>query len=285
MTQKEILRTPLHLFLLLDGLDEERRDVGFANIGELFDRYWQRKQQAVSFRLGHESAWVPVIDKLCDAMSRDLTVYVRDILLDDHAETKNAMLTEHVLVQDGTKIRFFHESFFDYSYARRFSATGGNLMALLLSGEQHLFRRSQVRQILSYMRDHMPQSYLPQLRELLSHAEVRFHIKRLVLAWLGTLPDPAAEEWAVVESALVDPDLQRTRTAANSQQSSLVRTLIAARRDQGMVGEPQPNHRRSRHVVPCVRSVAKTTFGDYCRASDTAPRSKHGMDKPLAMVL
>lgn len=208
--QKEILRTPLHLFLLLGGLDEEERDVGFASIGDLFDRYWQRKQHAVTSRLRRESAWVAVIDKLCDAMSGGLTVYAADIVLDEHAETKAAMLTEHVLVQDGSKVRFFHESFFDYAYARRFSATGGNLMALLLSGEQHLFRRSQVRQILAYMRDHMRNSYLAQLRELLSHAGVRFHIKRLVLAWLGMLPDPTADEWAIIEALLTDPDLQRS---------------------------------------------------------------------------
>jgi hypothetical protein len=208
--QKEILRTPLHLFLLLGGLDEEESDVGFASIGDLFDRYWQRKQQAVTARLGRKSAWVAIIDKLCDAMSGELTVYAPGIVLDEHAETKSAMLTEHVLVQDGSKLRFFHESFFDYAYARRFSATGGNLMALLLSSEQHLFRRSQVRQILAYMRDQMRGSYLAQLRELLSHAEVRFHIKRLVLAWLGPLPDPTADEWAIIEALLTDPDLQRS---------------------------------------------------------------------------
>ena len=207
--QKEILRTPLHLLLLLDSLGEGRSEVSFANIGELFDRYWQRKQQTVAARLGHESAWVAVIDKLCDEMSRGLTVYVPDIVLDEHGETRSSMLTEHVLVQDGTKIRFFHESFFDYAYARRFCAKGEHLIALLLSGEQHLFRRSQVRQVLAFMRDHMRELYLVQLRELLAHADVRFHIKRLVLAWLGMLTDPTTEEWVVIDALLSDSDLQR----------------------------------------------------------------------------
>lgn len=207
--QKEILRTPLHLFLLLDGLAPGRSDVNFANIGELFARYWQRKQQSTSKRLGHESEWAAVIDKLCDVMSDGLTVYVPSIVLDEHDETRAAMLTEHVLVQDGNRIRFFHESFFDYAYARRFCARGGKLMALLLSAEQHLFRRSQVRQILAFMRDQMRDSYLSQLHELLSHDKTRFHIKRLVLAWLGTLPDPTVEEWTIVEALYADTDLLR----------------------------------------------------------------------------
>jgi len=208
--QKEILRTPLHLMLLLESLGEKDSQIGFVNIGELFDRYWQRKQRAVVDRLGNASAWVPVIDRACEQMSRGLALYAPYIAFDEYPETTAAMLTEHVFVRDGNKLRFFHESFFDYAYARRFCADGQNLIALLLSGEQYLFRRSQVRQILAFMRDHMRDAYLLQFRELLVHPKVRFHIKRLVLAWLGTLPAPTAEEWDIVDGLLSDTDIMRS---------------------------------------------------------------------------
>lgn len=208
--QKEVLCTPLHLLLFLSGLDEEQSCSGVLNVGDLFDRYWERKRRAVILRVGHESDWIPVIDKLCEVMSRELTLYAPAIVLDEHAGTTAGMLTEHVLVRDGSRIRFFHESFFDFAFARRFCAMGENLITFLLQGEQDLFRRSQARQILVYMRDQSRDAYLAQLQKLLAHTEVRFHIKRVVLAWLGSLSDPTADEWSIIEALLPDPDFQRS---------------------------------------------------------------------------
>jgi len=99
--QKELLRTPLHLLLLLDGMGDGPSGTGFQHLGELFDQYWHRKRKAVAMRLGYESSWNAVVDKLCETMSTDLTVYVLAIVVDDWSETVAAMQTEHVLVQDG----------------------------------------------------------------------------------------------------------------------------------------------------------------------------------------
>ena len=200
--QKELLRTPLHLFLFLDGISEDGRNATFQDIGDLFERYWERKHKAVSIRLGREADWGPVIDKLCDTMSRELRLYAFPTDLDDWRDTASAMLTEHVLVLDDHQIRFFHESFFDYAFARRLSTRGGDLSQLLHSGEQHLFRRGQVRQVLTFLRHQCRTEYITQLRGLLTDARVRYHIKRLVFGWLGSLCEPMDEEWAVVEPLL-----------------------------------------------------------------------------------
>ena len=105
-----------------------------------------------------------------------------------------------VQVQDG-EIRFFHESFFDYSFARGFLRTNSDLVGWLESDQQHLFRRSQVRQVLTFLRDRESDRarYLQTLNALLSHAGIRFHIKKLVLDWLHALPDPNIEESGIVE--------------------------------------------------------------------------------------
>ena len=207
--QKQILQTPLHLFLFLDGPPEDRAETGFQSIGDLFERYWQHKQRAVATRLGRESDWIKVIDRICDSMSQSQTLTVPLTTIDEWAATAVAMQTEHVLVVDGKQLRFFHESFFDYAFARRFCATGQTLLAMLLSSEQHLFRRSQVRQVLSFLRDTDRVRYLAQLQQLLTSPRVRFHIKRMVIAWLGVLPDPSEAEWVILEPLIMSIDGQR----------------------------------------------------------------------------
>ncbi len=120
--EKEILRTPLHLLLFIEGIDAARP--GFGRVADLFDRFWERKRQAVNQRLAGMSQWTAVIDKLCSVLN-DRQVLAAPLPEFDHcAETVDAMASEHVLVRESTTVRFFHESFFDYAFARRFSSVG-----------------------------------------------------------------------------------------------------------------------------------------------------------------
>ena len=73
-----------------------------------------------------------------------------------------------------------------------------SLLDMLVSDEQHLFRRAQVRQILLYLRDTDFEQYITDLEEALSSPSVRFHIKQVLLALLADLSKPKEEEWEVL---------------------------------------------------------------------------------------
>ncbi len=66
------------------------------------------------------------------------------------------------------RIAFAHEAFFDYAYAQRHIRSGRSLLDLLRSSEQHLFRRGQVRQILTLEREQDFGQYLRDVRGVLS---------------------------------------------------------------------------------------------------------------------
>ena len=198
--QIRLLSVPLHLYLFLEAA--RSGDFDFTSRGELFDAFWRHKARNVNDRLGgRSSVWIETIAALCDVMSERESLVAPDYALDDRLEVIEAMASEAVVqVQDG-EIRFFHESFFDYSFARSFLRTNSDLVRWLESDQQHLFRRSQVRQVLAFLRDRESDRprYLQALSALLGHSGIRFHIKKLVLDWLHALPDPTKEEWDIAE--------------------------------------------------------------------------------------
>ena len=59
------------------------------------------------------------------------------------------MASEGVLTFDGRRYGFGHESFLDYCFARLFVNRPQSLVSFLQESEQHLFRRAQVRQVLT----------------------------------------------------------------------------------------------------------------------------------------
>ena len=198
--QLRVLSVPLHLYLYLEAAPSGEFD--FAGRGDLFDAFWKHKAKKVESRLaGQAPVWARAIAALCDAMSERESLVAPVYVMDDCPHAMEAMASEAVVYIQGGYVSFLHEAFFDYSFASTFLRTNSDLIKWLASDEQHLFRRSQVRQVLVFLRDREPDRgrYLSTLKGLLGHTEIRFHIKKLVLDWLGALPDPTKEEWGIVE--------------------------------------------------------------------------------------
>ena len=208
-TLMPVLTNPLHLSMFLDLSRDERSSL--HGEGDLFDHFWEQKEQGVRQRMDQTCDWARVLRRLTERMSarQDPGLSVPESVLDEERATAQAMASEHVLILENKRWRFFHESFFDYAYARRFAASDDKLLDLLRGGEQHLFRRSQVRQVLAYLRSADEVRYLRELEEVLFPDGVRFHLKRAVLDWLGSLTDPTATEWALLERwTATYPDLR-----------------------------------------------------------------------------
>ena len=196
--QLDVLATPLHLYLFLHTLGES---TSFTSRGELFDRYWNAKERAVDGRSGRSGGWVRAIGALCDALSERQSLEAPEFVLDDHSDVRAALQSESVVLTDSGRCRFFHESFFDYAFARSFLRQRRNLVEWLAADEQPLFRRSQVRQVLEFLRNREADRarYLQALEGVLHNERIRFHIKKLILDWLGRAQSPMAEEWHVLE--------------------------------------------------------------------------------------
>ena len=217
--QLEILSTPLHLYLFLEASPSEA--VNFGAPGDLFDAFWRQKARTVMGRLsGPQSLWESAIAAVCKELSDRESLVAPEHALDNQRLTLEMMASEGVIsVRDG-QVRFFHESFFDYCFGRTFFATENDrdLVEWLSHDQQALFRRSQVRQVLAFLRreSHDRSRYLPTLAGLLTDPRVRFHIKKLVLDWLRSLDDPTPEEWTSVEGAADGLGAHRWAAVRNS---------------------------------------------------------------------
>jgi hypothetical protein len=190
--QLEMLRTPMHLSLYLES--EPAGKSPFQTVQELYDRYWDRKRDLVTERLGRSPRWNEVIDLLCDKLTSGVGASA-DLIEDTFPEDVRFMASAHVIVKENFSYRFFHEGFFDYAFARRFVLRGRSLLNdLLLPGHQGFDVRGPVRQVLAYLRTRNRNVYLNQLTQLLTEPKVRAHVQRLILDWMNTLPDPTSDE-------------------------------------------------------------------------------------------
>ena len=207
----ELLRTPLHLGVFLLGDPESAQPA--TDLTQLYDRYWIHKRNVAEARLPRPIRFEKTVNHLAAILSERQSLSApRDIFdREGLGADAEALASDHVLVVDGNNFRFFHETFFDYSFARGFIASEQYLLTDLLpeGEEQHLFRRGQLRQILAYLRGRERGflRYLSELRSILITPRVRIHLKKMVLDWLRQLPDPTIDEWAIIRELVADTEL------------------------------------------------------------------------------
>lgn len=197
--QRAMVRVPLHLRLLAESAGTGS---GFSSELDLFDAYWEEKRRSVGSRGGDEAGASALIEELALEMSQRQELEVPADVGGGRPVELQLLESEHVLIPDDRRVRFFHERFFDYAFARAFARRGESLANFLTGTTQGLFRRSQARQILSYRRAADRPTYLRDLRETLLDPNIRLHIKTLIVAWLRTLADPDEEEWEVLATML-----------------------------------------------------------------------------------
>ncbi|MGW0947906.1 hypothetical protein ACWD4O_35880 [Streptomyces sp. NPDC002623] len=200
--QRALLRSPLHLVLLAQVADKEEA-LCFHTTRQLFDAFWDTRQ-AECARRRPPVRFHDAVSAVVAAMSARQRLSVPYSLLDtdDLAPSRTVLESEHVCVRDGRQLAFFHESFFDYAFARDWLRRDESLVAFLTGGEQELFRRGQLRQVLDHLRDLDPERFVEEIEALLTSSHIRYHLKDLTLAVLRGLDAPTAVEWGAIARVL-----------------------------------------------------------------------------------
>ncbi|NUP22281.1 MAG: hypothetical protein HOZ81_40715 [Streptomyces sp.] len=199
--QRALLRSPLHLVLLAQIADQEEALL-FHTTRQLFDAFWDTKQEECVRR--PSVRFHDAVSAVAAAMSarQRLSVPLGVLDTDDLAASRKVLESEHVLVRDGRQLAFFHESFFDYAFARDWLRREESLVAFLTGGEQELFRRGQLRQVLDHLRELDPERFAEEVEALLISPDIRYHLKHLALAVLRGLDAPTVTEWGAVVRVL-----------------------------------------------------------------------------------
>lgn len=197
--QRALLSLPLNLALFLEVAEADEPVLSFQSTIDLFDRLVRKKERSIRDRGYLDFALMPALSALAAIMSRDQSLDAPAAALDRFPHALDLLATEHLIVHLQGRVNFFHESLFDYAFARSFVTERRNLLDLLKEDEQHLFRRTQVRQILAMYRQTGPRSlYLRQLREMLTSPDVRYHLKDAVARWLGGVESPVDDELDII---------------------------------------------------------------------------------------
>lgn len=201
--QRQMYRTPLHLYLLNSVLKNiEEKFSKIVNPDQLYDEFWDAKRTETALKLGNPNNFEIVLYRLAEEMTRSQELSVPKSVVRDLNDDAQRLISANVLNESAYRISFFHEGYFDYVYARFFCEGGGSLFNFISSGTQDLFIRSQVRQILTYIRERNFDEYMGEIRNCIEGDRIRFHVKSLIVEVIGLVQQPTVVEWEILSNCL-----------------------------------------------------------------------------------
>jgi len=207
----KVIRCPLRLKVLVEIIQSHRKtepswepESAVYTLQTLYHDFWSLKlNKAISDGVDAADCEAVAV-ALAQSMHVSERLSAPEATVVEHREARNWLISEDVLRLDGTRLSFFHQTFFDFVFARAFVGEGRSLVDNLLESDQGLFYRPMVRQILEYLRDASPRRFVMELRGILEHAEIRKHLRWLAIAWMGQLHDPRLEELNLLEAMLAE---------------------------------------------------------------------------------
>ncbi|MGN8229695.1 NACHT domain-containing protein [Paenibacillus polymyxa] len=215
---KKLLRIPLHLSLFLMALESGERSellqkLGFTSLQELYHLLWEHV--IMKHHPDAPSTWdrKQVLILMADYMDQKQKITVPKFIFTtkDTVALERAiqwLSSEGIIQSEREEFGFFHQTFFDYCYAKNFVENDHSLAETLLASPQGLFQRPQLIQVLSYLRGLKDQEhYLKQLTTLLNAENLRYHLKNHLYQWFASIPSPSEHEWRIVKRMTEDQEM------------------------------------------------------------------------------
>jgi hypothetical protein len=193
----ELLRTPLHLSIFIELYPDDNSCISIKTLQDLYNIFWKQKIQDKNI--------TKLLYLLVSKMNELKRVEVSKIFFEDEFEDEiSLLLSRGILKEESNKISFFHQTFYDYVFARDFAQKDISLYKYILTTSQDLNIREQFKQIIQFLRGTDEEKYLLELVNILYSERIRFHLKLLLISYLGSIEKPTKEEFSFLQKLFED---------------------------------------------------------------------------------
>lgn len=213
----QLLRLPIHLYLFSE-LEPELRVKPYTTLTSLYAAFVRSFRSRLELA-GHHDQWPELSRLLVERMNSDEALAVPMSAL-EHIRPLylEALISAGVLVEEDSRLALFHETFFDYLFAKSFVLRGTDLVQWFVASGQGLFRRSQLRQLLAFIATEDRNSLIDQVL-CVAESSLRPHLSSIAYSILEDF-SPKPDDWV---------ELRRLLTPTNPF-AKRVLSLIGTRR-------------------------------------------------------
>lgn len=186
---KTVLQTPQHLNLFCRVYAKNKKK-DYYSITELYDELWLQTINLAEVKINKEIAEKILYDLALKIYDEETLTPQWDYDTSEFKEA-NYLISEGIIEQIDNRATFFHQSMYDYVFARYYKKEKRSLIQDLLAKEKHqgIFMRSTVNFVLDYEREKNEKQYKEDVKTILFSGKIRTHIQLMSLWTMANRED------------------------------------------------------------------------------------------------
>lgn len=196
--QQSVLRQPAPLSLWWNLSQAGRSPLQFENATQLMREFLRLRREEAQRDHGVAAGDLEhTLTSLVAYMDREGRLDAPAAMLSNYGCTTSALCSVGILRSEGGSLSFVHQGYFDHLVAERVVAEtlqDGPDPLEWVKSNQSLFRRDQLRQLLTLVRDSEGPRHEALIRDIVLDDKIRFHLKHLVLGLLCQADTPLDHE-------------------------------------------------------------------------------------------
>lgn len=200
-----LLQTPHHLNVFCKVYDAQTNLRSITALHDLYESLWIRqiaKVPTTSPASSHKCT--KLVFSIAEQMHREQRISTPSKpFLGSSADEIDYLKSCGILNEAVKEVQFFHQTFFDFAFAKQFVQTGKPVTQYILDNHQGLFIRSSLKMILGFLREQDHSVYIKAIETILLSSKYRFHIKLMLLNLLGFEEAPTTQEKQLVKSRIL----------------------------------------------------------------------------------
>jgi hypothetical protein len=200
-----LLQTPHHLNVFCKVYDSKTNLRSITTLHDLYDNLWvQRIAKVPTTSPSSSDKCTNLVFAIAEQMHKEQRISTPSKPLSGaFTDELDYLKSCGIITETDEEIQFFHQTFFDFAYAKQFVKNGKSVTTYILENHQGLFIRSSLKMIIGFLREQDPFAYIKALETILLSSNYRFHIKLMLLNLLGFEEVPTAKEKQLVKSHIL----------------------------------------------------------------------------------
>jgi len=198
----ELLKTPHHLNVLCKIHNQGVNLTSLKSRYDLHEQLWTSKVlRAPKSSSANNEKCQELLYLMARQMHDNQEIFITvTSLTDQYLDELDYLKSVEIVTQVDSKIQFFHQTFYDFTFARQFVHSNQSVIAYLKQNHQGLFIRSSLKMILQFLRDYDHPKYIKTISKILFSLSYRFHLKLMVINLVGFESEPTKFEIDLVQS-------------------------------------------------------------------------------------
>ncbi len=199
----ELLKVPNHLNIFVRVAADGELSLQTTSIQSLYLELWNKKIVNIPNSVPIQRANLKtVLYKIADQMFSSQRITVSAFKFEDNESEIKYLESERLLKREGKQLQFFHQSFYDFVFAKQFVEGTKDILGYIKKSEQSIHIRPALKMIISYLRDYDESQYEDVIKQVFQDEEILFHIKHVLFSILISQNNPSKTEIDLVSGLI-----------------------------------------------------------------------------------